>query len=411
MPQPPLQPVAITGLGVIGACGRGLAAMERSLREGREGVGRLDLWRSTIADLPVGQYRGDLDADLDSVPGLTPHLRKRLSRSDALALVTAAEAVEQAGLSSLQAAGAYVGQSVCGTLTSEALYIEARNRAKAGNPEKLDLRGAFVHEGANTLDRLAEAFGLRGPTLSFMTACSSAANAIGLAADAIRAGRAEVMLAGGADSLSRIAFNGFCSLKVVSPDGPRPFDRERQGMMVGEGAGMLVLESAARAKARGVKVLAWLSGYGHSCDAHHLTAPHPEGKGAIAAMREALDMAGLRPADIGYINAHGTATLDNDRTEARAISSVFGEGAVPVSSTKRFFGHTLAAAGGIEAVVSVWALRHKLLPANLGLRAPLEDAALDLVAENRAAPGLRHVLSNSFGFGGNNAALVFSEAE
>ncbi|MCZ7605964.1 MAG: beta-ketoacyl-[acyl-carrier-protein] synthase family protein [Planctomycetota bacterium] len=411
MPQPPLQPVAITGLGVIGACGRGLAAMERALREGREGVGRLDLWPSTIGDLPVGQYRSDLDADLDSVPGLTPHLRKRLSRSDALALVAAAEAVEQAGLSSLQATGAYVGQSVCGTLTSEALYIEARNRAKAGNPEKLDLRGAFVHEGANTLDRMAEAFGLRGPTLSFMTACSSAANAIGLAADAIRAGRAEVMLAGGADSLSRIAFNGFCSLKVVSPDGPRPFDRERQGMMVGEGAGMLVLESAARAKARGVKVLAWLSGYGHSCDAHHLTAPHPEGKGAIAAMREALEMAGLQPSDIGYINAHGTATLDNDRTEARAISGVFGDGAVPVSSTKRFFGHTLAAAGGIEAVVSVWALRHKLLPANLGLRAPLEDAKLDLVAENRGAPGLRHVLSNSFGFGGNNAALVFTEAE
>jgi 3-oxoacyl-(acyl-carrier-protein) synthase len=128
-------------------------------------------------------------------------------------------------------------------------------------------------------------------------------------------------------------------------------------------------------------------------------------------MREALDMAGLQPAHIGYINAHGTATLENDRTEARAISSVFGESAVPVSSTKRFFGHTLAAAGGIEAVVAVWALRHKLLPSNLGLRAPLEDAKLDLVVENRPAPGLKHVLSNSFGFGGNNAALVFTEAK
>lgn len=411
MLQQPLEPVAITGLGVIGACGRGFAAMDRALREGREGVGALSLWQSSVGDFPVGQYRGDLEADLDSVPGLTLHLRKRLSRSDALALVAAAEAVEQAGLGDLAAAGAYVGQSVCGTLTSEALYIEARSRAKVGNPEKVDLRGAFVHEGANTLDRMAEAFGLRGPTLSFMTACSSAANAIGLAADAIRAGRCKSMLAGGADSLSRIAFNGFCSLKVVSPDGPRPFDRERQGMMVGEGAGMLVLESADHARARGAKVLAWLGGYGHSCDAHHLTAPHPEGKGAIAAMREALEMAGLRPSDIGYINAHGTATLENDRTEARAISSVFGESAVPVSSTKRFFGHTLAAAGGVEAVVSVWALRHRLLPANLGLRAPLEDAKLDLVSENRPAPGLRHVLSNSFGFGGNNAALVFTEAK
>ncbi|MBZ0135191.1 MAG: beta-ketoacyl-[acyl-carrier-protein] synthase family protein [Planctomycetes bacterium] len=404
---PPPQ-IAITGAGVIGAFGRGMDTLDRALRVAREGVGRLTLWQSELADFPVGQYHGDLDADLSDVPGLTPRIRKRLSRSDALALVASAEAVKQAKLSPDVLIGAHMGQSVCGTLTSELLYVEARRRAKAGESTRLNLSGALVHEGANTLDRMADVFKLRGPTMSYMTACSSAANAIGLAVDVLRNGRAEVMLAGGADSLSRIAFNGFCSLKVVSPDGPRPFDRDRQGMMVGEGAGILVLETLDHARTRGAEVLALLTGYGHSCDAYHLTAPHPEGKGAIVAMREALSMAGLQPGDVGYINAHGTATRDNDSTEARAISEVFGN--VPVSSTKRFTGHTLAAAGGIEAVISLWALRHKTLPVNLGLRSPLEDAALDLVTEARSAPGLKHVLSNSFGFGGNNAALLFSEA-
>ncbi|MCA8911542.1 MAG: beta-ketoacyl-[acyl-carrier-protein] synthase family protein [Planctomycetes bacterium] len=405
-----MQPVAITGVGVIGAFGRGMDALHTALTEGREGVGRLTLWESALGEFPVGQYRGNLDKDLSDVPGMTPRLLKRLSRSDALALVAAHEAVGQSG-ADVSTAGAYVGQSVCGTLTSEALYVEARRRAKAGDTTKLDLTPAFVHEGANTLDRLADVFTLQGPTVSYMTACSSAANAIGLAADAIRAGRCDVMLAGGSDSLSRIAFNGFCSLKVVSPDGPRPFDSERQGMMVGEGAGVLVLESLEHAKKRGAKILGYVSGYGHSCDAHHLTAPHPEGKGAIAAMREALAMAGIGASDVGYINAHGTATLDNDRTEARAISEVFGEVAVPVSSTKRYMGHTLAAAGGVEAAVSLWALTRGLLPANLGLRNPLADAKLDLVAETREARSLRHVLSNSFGFGGNNAALVFTGSD
>ena len=399
--------IAITGAGVIGAFGRGMDELDAALREGREGVGKLTLWQSDLSEFPVGQYNGELDADLASVAGMTPRLAKRLSRSDALAIVAANEAITQSGLSPA-VAGAYVGQSVCGTLTTEALYIEARNRAKAGESTKQKVGSALVHEGANTLDRIAELWGLHGPTLSFMTACSSAANAIGLAADVVRSGRCDFMLAGGADSLSRIAFNGFCSLKVVSPDGPRPFDRDRQGMMVGEGAGMLVLESLEHARKRGAKVLALLTGYGHSCDAHHLTAPHPEGKGAIAAMREALAMGGLQSADIGYINAHGTATQDNDKTEGLAIREVFGN--TPVSSTKRFTGHTLAAAGGVEAAISVWALQHKQLPANLGLRSPLESAKLDLVQETRSAPELRHVLSNSFGFGGNNAALLFSEA-
>src|SRR5690606_28231223 len=215
----PLTPVAITGLGVIGATGRGVAAMDHALRTGRDGVGELTLWDSPLKHLPVGQYRGDLARDLLELPGGRIPPASRMSRSDMLALAACAEALGQSGLTdeALQRAGAYVGQSVCGTLTSEQIYIQEWQNAKAGSKERGNPAGLLVHEGATTLDLLARVFGLSGPTLTFMTACSSAANAIGLAADAIRSGRAQVMLAGGADSLSRIAFNGFCALKVVSP--------------------------------------------------------------------------------------------------------------------------------------------------------------------------------------------------
>lgn len=195
----------------------------------------------------------------------------------------------------------------------------------------------------------------------------------------------------------------------MSHDGPRPFDANRKGMCVGEGAGMLVLESEAHARNRNAKILGWLSGYGHTCDSHHLTAPHPEGAGAIGAMKLALADAHLAPADIGYISAHGTGTLDNDKVESLAIARVFGERTVPVSSTMRLFGHTLAASGGIKAVIAMLALADKRLPANYGLNTA-QDNVLDLLAHSRQAPSLKHVMSNSFGFGGNNAALVFSEA-
>lgn len=415
--QQPPRTVAITGLGVIGAVGNGVPAMDAALAAGRDGLGPVDLWPTELTEYPVGQYRGDLDADLAAVPGNAASSRslKRLSRSDKLALVACAEAARQAGLSPAElnrlGAGVYVGQSVCGTLASEAQYEQAIAQARRGVYTRKGMSAMFTHEGANTQDALARCFRLSGPTLGFMTACSSGANAIGLAAARVALGQNDVMLAGGADSLSRIALYGFHSLQVVSPEGPRPFDAERKGMSVGEGAGFVVLESLQHARARGATPLVLLTGYGHSCDAHHLTAPHPEGAGAIAAMRLALAHAGLAAGDIGYINAHGTATLDNDKTEARAIAAVFGEAAVPVSSVKRFFGHTLAAAGAIEAVVCTRALQNRVLPMNLGLRQALSDARLDLVAMPRQCTGLRHVLSNSFGFGGNNAALVFSALE
>lgn len=409
--------VAITGLGFIGAVGNSTAKLRQALNHGQDGLGALTLFKSELAgEFPVGQYRGTLEDDFRARRRpLTRRELARLSRSDLLALIAAAEAFTQARLSSRDVdsprAGVFLGQSVCGTLSSESYYLDCVNgAARSGKVTPASLDRLFVHEGANSCDAIAREFCLAGPVASYMTACSSGANAIGLAAAQIARGRADVMVAGGADSLSRIAFIGFGSLQVMSPEGPRPFDAERKGMCVGEGAGMLVLESAAHAKKRGATVLAWLAGYGHTCDAHHLTAPHPEGLGAIGAMKMALADAGLEPGQIGFVSAHGTGTLDNDKVESLAISRVFGPRAVPVSSTMRFFGHTLAASGGMKAVISVQALLDKKLPLNLGLRTALDDS-LDLVRETRTASALKHVISNSFGFGGNNAAIVFSAAE
>ena len=388
-------PVAITGLGFVGAVGRGVAALDHSLAHTVSGLKRLSLWPSELAgEFPVGQYDGDL-----------PTSRGPESRSDQLARAAAREAMATAGLDRPELlaarAGIYLGTSVCGTFNSEAAYLDY------ADARRLDRRALLSHEAGATVDLLAREFSLPGPCTSILTACSSSANAIGLAMRCITEGRAQVMLAGGADSLSRITVNGFHSLQLLSPDGPRPFDRERQGMSVGEGAAILILESLEHAQRRGAEVLALLSGYGHSCDAHHLTAPHPEGVGAEHSMRAALVDAGLEPAGIGYINAHGTATPDNDLTEAKAIRRVFGDETVPVSSTKRLFGHTLGAAGGIEAAVCVRALQLGLLPANAGLREPMEDSGLQLLREPREMR-VDNVLSNSFGFGGNNATLVFS---
>ena len=408
--------VAITGLGFVGAVGNGVDELRRALSAGACGLKPLTLFKSELAaEFPVGEYSGDLSDDFKARRrALSKRERQRLSRSDLLALLAAAECVDQARLSARElracSAGVYLGQSVCGTLDSELRYLEcAQEGAKLGRASSRNLNALYVHEGANSCDAIAREFEIAGPVASFMTACSSGANAIGLAAAQIASGKADLMVAGGADSLSRIAYFGFHSLGVMSPEGPRPFDANRKGMCVGEGAGMLVLESEAHAKNRGAKILGWLSGYGHTCDSHHLTAPHPEGIGAIGAMKLALADAQLSPAHIGYVSAHGTGTLDNDRVESLAIAHVFGERSVPVSSTMRLFGHTLAASGGIKAVICLLALADKTLPANFGLNTP-QDNALDLLAQPRKAPHIKHVISNSFGFGGNNAALVFTEA-
>jgi 3-oxoacyl-(acyl-carrier-protein) synthase len=271
-------------------------------------------------------------------------------------------------------------------------------------------RPTRYHECASAVDLIADYFGLYGHSLAVATACSSGALAIAAAAEMIQTGEADVMLAGGTDSLSRTTWSGFHSLLLVDSAGCRPFDANRAGISLGEGAAVLVLEAEETARRRGAKMLARLAGWGASCDAHHTTAPHPEGAGAVAAMQSALRCAGLEPSAIDYVNAHGTGTRDNDLAESKALKTVFGGRVPPFSSTKRVFGHALAASGAIEAVVCVEALRRQELPPNPGFSAPDPAIGLEPITALRRAP-LTHVMSNSFGFGGNNAALIFSTPE
>jgi 3-oxoacyl-[acyl-carrier-protein] synthase II len=249
-----------------------------------------------------------------------------------------------------------------------------------------------------------EAFGISAPCQVIANACASGSNAIGHAFACIQSGRCQRVLTGGYDAISELVFVGFDSLQASTSEKCRPFDRARTGMVLGEGAAVLLLENLDTARARGANILGEIIGYGISTDNHHLTQPDPSGVGASRAMEGALQSAGIRAQEVDYINAHGTATPFNDAAEGKAIGELFGR--VPLSSTKGMMGHSLGAAGAIEAVVCLLALEHQFLPANINFRNGDEDVDLNIVAnETRAAP-LRTALSNSFGFGGTNASIL-----
>jgi 3-oxoacyl-(acyl-carrier-protein) synthase len=242
-----------------------------------------------------------------------------------------------------------------------------------------------------------------------MTACSSGATAVGYARDLVRDGLAEVVICGGAEPLCRITYSAFNALQAVDPEPCKPFDKSRQGLNLGEGAGIIVLEELQHALERGAIIYGEMLGYGVSCDANHMTAPDPQGEGAVLAMQRALADGRVGREEVDYINAHGTATPTNDPIETRAIKTLFGAYALrlPVSSTKAMTGHTLGAAGAIEAVVSLLALHHRFIPPTINHREPDPGCDLDYVSEGARDADLRVVLSNSFAFGGNNTALLF----
>jgi 3-oxoacyl-[acyl-carrier-protein] synthase II len=261
-------------------------------------------------------------------------------------------------------------------------------------------------------DLVARHLELCGPRSTIMTACSSSATAVGVAADRVRLGQVDVAIAGGAEGLCRLTYAGFSCLRATSPDVCRPFDADRKGLNLGEGAAVLVLEALDHALARGAEVLALVAGYGITADAYHMTAPHPDGDGAARAMRAALDDAGLSPDDVDYINAHGTATPHNDAAETLAIKSLLGTRApsVPVSSIKSMVGHTLGAAGAIEAAASVLTIARGLIPPTVNLEHPDPAFGLDFVPGQAREQPVRVVLSNSFAFGGNNTSIAFVRA-
>ena len=397
----PRNPV-ITGTGIICAAGLGVSQVWESIRVGRSGLGPLTLFSSPrYANHLVGQVRENVEALAGKVRG---------SRSDKLAWIAAREALAQAGLAAglgtlrPERVGVVLGCTVGGMLgTEQCLTRLLREQKRRFGPLRF-------HECARAAELCARQLGARGPCTTLSTACSAGAMAIAAAADLIQQGEADLVLTGGSDSLCRLTLNGFGSLLLLDPNGCRPFDARRTGISLGEGAAMLVLEAEESARARGAQILARLSGWGESCDAFHATAPQPDGDGALSAMQGALTRSGLHTADIGYVSAHGTGTPDNDAMEAKALKRLFGEQVPPISSMKRFFGHTLAASGAIKAVVCVQALREQAVPPNLGFEEADVKLGLEPVKEFHAHR-MSHVLSSSFGFGGNNVALVFSHPD
>jgi 3-oxoacyl-[acyl-carrier-protein] synthase II len=389
--------IAVTGIGIICSIGRNQNEVWQSIRESRAGIGKLTRF-------PGETFPTDVAAEVieDILPLLPMSKReaKRLSRTDLLAVIAAREAIEQAGAIATDRAIVSTGTSTGGLLEGEDYYFKrllvGRRRAPASRVLQQPTSGPS--------DAVANAFKLGGGVVSNATACASAGAAIGMAADYLRARHANVAIAGGSDALCRLTYSGFNVLQAVDPGPCSPFAAERKGITLGEGAAYLVLERWEDAIARGATILAELSGYGASCDAHHPTAPAEDGRGAEAAMRGALGESGTSRVD--YINAHGTGTLLNDAAETKAIIAAVGTG-TPVSSSKSYFGHTLGASGGVEAVITVLALVHQTAPPTLRLRAAAPDCTLDYIAHTPRPMPMHSVLSNTFGFGGSNVALLF----
>jgi len=400
--------VAVTGLGIVCALGSNQRQVWGRALEGRGGIDPLRLFETAgcLSDLA-----GEI-AHLPPLPSRNRQEARRIARTDRLCLTSALEAVRQAGLEGqrvLEDFGVCLGTSTAGMLESEVYCREAVERGHRAARASRVLR----FPSSSPADTVARMLQSRGPRLSNMTACASSALSVGFAADLIRAGEAPGMIAGGGDALCRMTYAGFNALRLADPQPSRPFDASRSGLSLGEGAGILVLEDWEHALSRGALVLAEFVEYGSSCDAHHMTAPHPEGRGAARAMLEALQRAGVSPDQVGHINAHGTGTPLNDATETRAILAVFGEdlaARVPLTANKSLFGHLLGGSGGAEAVLLALSLVHQVLPPTLGWASADPGTHLDMVAPSARRLDFEIGLSNSFGFGGTNCSLLLRRA-
>ena len=390
--------VVVSGLGVVSPYGAGAKTFWTGLASGDCAIRPL-----TVIDTEGFRSRIAAEVPADVVGALGASRRR--SRADRLALAAAREALADANLATPDRTdmALFVGAVGGGMLEGEAWYWD-EVRGKRSAPGIRALRSILP---ASHADMLGWRLGLGGPRETVVMACASGAASIALGADLIRSGATPLALAGGVDAITRICFMGFNALKLLDPEPCRPFDRGRRGMSIGEAAAFVVLEDAEHCRRRGGRVLGELLGAGITTDAHHVTAPHPEGEGMMRAMSEALAAAGREPSDIGYVNAHGTGTPQNDRVEALAMASVFGEGRVLVSSTKSLIGHTMAAAGSVEAVATLLALQHGLIPPTANLDDPDPEVPFDCVAKTARAVELRAALSNSFGFGGQNVSLLF----
>ncbi len=417
-------PIVITGMGIISPLGCGVKPVWQRLTQGRSGIRRID--RFDVEDFPiriaglVPEIDEDPEAGFDAESVVEKKERKKLDRFTLYALAAAKEALDQAGWAPTseadqQATATIIATGIGGFVT----ITQAQQTLVNRGPKRISpfVVPAFLANMAS--GNVSIKYGFKGPLGCPVTACAAGVQAIGDGMRMIRSGEAEVALVGGAEAcVDPLSLAGFNALKALSPEhespeqASRPFDRDRNGFVMGEGAGLVVIETLEHALARGAKPLAVVSGYGTSADAHHITSGPEDGSGAAAAMRSALKMAGLEPADIDYVNAHATSTPVGDRAEIASLRSVFGEGVgqLPVSSTKSATGHLLGAAGGVESIFSSLAVMNDLIPPTLNLENVDESMSdLDLVPKAARSTQVKHAICNGFGFGGVNAALIVSK--
>ena len=402
--------VVVTGAGILTSLGAGWEVNAAALREGGSGLREISLFDVSGQRTQVG---GELQMPVELPEnGLTSRQRERLDRASTMLIHATEKALDQAGWS--EGADREAAAMVLGTSAGAMSLGESYYRQAVARPVRRRGLATQIHHylPQRQAALLGDAFGIRGPVAMISNACASGANAIGHGIEMVRSGQADRVVAGGYDALAQLVFAGFDSLQALSTTLPRPFDAERDGLALGEGVGVVILESMEAAREGGATILAEAAGYGAANDSHHLTQPHPEGDAALASMMLACEDAGVDPEEVGYINAHGTGTALNDSAEAAAIARWAGEkaGGVAVSSTKGSTGHTLGGAGAVEAVISLMVLREGWLPPVANFRKADEAVTFDLVSEPRDAE-VDVVLSNSFGFGGANATLVFRKVE
>lgn len=408
--------VVVTGMGCLTPVGNNVKDAWDSLLAGRSGAG-------TITHFDASKHKTRFAAEVKGFDGAAlfgPRDARKMDRFTQFATAASLEALEQSGLkideSNRDRVGVVIGTGIggIGTLLEQAEVMRERG------PDRVSpfLVPMMISDSAAGM--LAIRFGARGPNMAIATACASGNNAIGEALEMIRRGAADAMIAGASEAalvpVAMAGMNVMTALSTRNEDpqtASRPFDKDRDGFLMGEGAGVLIIETLEHAQARGAKILAELTGYGTTDDAHHISAPAENGAGAAISMKLALEDAGLTVNDIGYINAHGTSTPLNDKSETAAIKTVFGEQAyqIPVSSTKSMTGHLLGASGAVEAVFSILAIRQGVLPPTINYQTPDPECDLDYVPNQSRQVSPKHVMSNSFGFGGHNATLVFSRYE
>jgi len=406
--------VVITGLGVIAPNGVGKDAFWSALRQGTSGV--KPITRFDASALPTrfaGQLNGFNPAD-----HLDFKRAKRMDRTSHLAVCAAKMAVDDARLTLDEEDRGRIGVMVGTSLAGHGFILEQHDTWRDKGPMKINPFTAIASFPDACTSQISIELGLHGPSFSIGTACSSALDAVGYAFNAIRKRELDIILMGGAEApIFPPILSAFCVLRALSTrnDAPeqasRPFDRGRDGFVLGEGAGILVVEDLEHAQHRGAHIYAEILGFGMTCDAYHMTAPEPSGREAVRALRLALHDAGVAPTEIDYINAHGTSTPLNDKNETQVIKQVFGEAAyrVPISATKSMIGHLIGAAGSVELVATLLAMEHQMIPPTINYDAPDPDCDLDYVPNTARPARIRTALKNSFGFGGKNSALIVSK--